>query len=97
MSERKPLSRGALVGWRRQGTETGCLVTLQVASSADDFVSQSFDRVELALNDRQLRSLARDLARAAEERGLQLRARRRPLRFWRKHFWVDVLSSHRME
>jgi hypothetical protein len=29
----------------------------------------------MALNDRQLRSLARDLARAARSRGLDLRAR----------------------
>ena len=32
-------------------------------------------RVTMALNDRQLRSLARDLARAARSRGLDLRSR----------------------
>jgi hypothetical protein len=69
--------RGALAGWRRHSTEHGCMLIMQVAGSAEDFSSKQFDKVEIALNDRQLRSLTRDLMRASSERGIQLWAERR--------------------
>ncbi|MBO9603697.1 MAG: hypothetical protein J7496_14435 [Novosphingobium sp.] len=83
------IARGALAGWRRTPSGHGIVLTLQVAESVAAFERKEFDRVELALNDRQLRSLARDLERAARSRGMDLRAPRakswlsrfNPLRF----------------
>jgi hypothetical protein len=72
MSENKVVARGALAGWKRAETEQSCLLTLQVARSTEAFQLRDFDLVEIAMNDRQLRSLARDLIRAADERGLSL-------------------------
>ena len=66
---------GALAGWKRQSSRHGILLTLQVASTISHHVQRDFAVVNLALNDRQLRSLARDLARASRERGLELFAR----------------------
>jgi hypothetical protein len=67
-----PALLGALAGWRRTGTDSGCVLELQLVASKQDFEARNFIRVDMALNDRQLRSLARDLARAAEERGVRL-------------------------
>ncbi len=67
--------RGALAGWRRASTDHGCLLKLQVAPTVADFSAKQFDTVEIALNDRQLRSLARDLARAASGRGVELHSK----------------------
>lgn len=76
---------GALGGWKRRPAAHGVLLTLQVAPSAEAFRTSAFDLVELALNDRQLRSLARDLTRAAGERGLKL--------FSRKPLWRRMLDA----
>lgn len=63
---------GALAGWRRRQMESGVVLRLQISTTVDDYRNKSFQHCNVALNDRQLRSLARDLARAAEERGIQL-------------------------
>lgn len=68
---------GALVGWRRSESEHGIVLLMQLAATGDDARNLDFDRVTLALNDRQLRSLARDLQRAADQRGLDLWGRRK--------------------
>ena len=69
----KPIGRGgALIGWRRAESDHGIVVRLQIAASADDVRNQRWETIDLALNDRQLRSLTRDLMRAAKQRGLDL-------------------------
>jgi hypothetical protein len=74
---------GALVGWKWEPTESGVIVRLQVAESRDAYAERRFDMVDIALNERQLRSLARDLTRAAEQRGIALRPPGKLRRFWR--------------
>lgn len=66
---------GALIGWERHGSEHGCVVTLQIVENATQFQDRQYHRVSMALNERQLRSLARDLARASQARGIDLHAR----------------------
>lgn len=73
---------GGLVGWRRNQVPGGTVLTLQVATSTQAFHDDDYTRVYLALNDRQLRSLARDLYRATEAKGIPLFAPRRWWRFW---------------
>ncbi|WP_336972323.1 hypothetical protein [Sphingobium aromaticiconvertens] len=63
---------GALAGWKRDKSENGTVITLQVARDSSAFDEKSFDLVAIALNDRQLRSFARDLQRAAEDRQIKL-------------------------
>lgn len=63
---------GALVGWKREPSQHGMIISLQVLNPDTGVEEKKFQRVSLALNDRQLRSLARDLQRAADERGLSL-------------------------
>ncbi|WP_076072061.1 hypothetical protein [Sphingomonas montana] len=75
-------ARGALVGWKRERSQHGILLTIQVADGVEHATGQHWQIVQLALNERQLRSFARDLARAAEERGLELFPRPRPR--WRR-------------
>ena len=72
-----------VAGWRRFDGEHGIVLRIQVFANARAFAEERLERVDLVLNDRQLRSLARDLARAAEQRGLDLRAKRPWWRFWR--------------
>jgi|GEM_PF-2365724 hypothetical protein len=76
------IARGALAGWRRKITENGCILKMQIAQSAEAFKNRAFDSVEIALNDRQLRSLARDLQRVADERGVELWAKRPLWKQW---------------
>ncbi|WP_203310019.1 MULTISPECIES: hypothetical protein [Sphingomonas] len=71
---------GALAGWRRNRTRGGTVLTLQIADSAEGFRQGSYTKLHLALNDRQLRSLARDLYRATDEKGITLFA---PRRWWK--------------
>jgi hypothetical protein len=66
------LIAGALAGWNRTMTTYGCVLTLQVGETEEQFETHDYQRVLVALNDRQLRSLARDLQRAAEFRGIKL-------------------------
>lgn len=66
---------GALIGWKRRNARHGVVLTLQVVENAPQFRDHQYHRVVMALNDRQLRSMARDLARAAEARGIDLRPR----------------------
>lgn len=67
---------GALAGWRWSLTGNGVVVRIQVATSKREFDDRDFVTVDLALNDRQLRSLTRDMIRATDERGLTLGSKR---------------------
>jgi hypothetical protein len=71
-----PVVRGALAGWRQSPSEHGTVLRLQVARTVDDARNKSFDKVEIALNERQLRSFTRDLVRVAAERDIRLFSRR---------------------
>jgi len=64
-----------LVGWKRTETEHGCVLTLQLARTGSDFAEQKHLRTTFVMNERQLRSFARDLTRAANERGIELFSR----------------------
>jgi uncharacterized glyoxalase superfamily protein PhnB len=75
---------GALVGWKRTQTDHGVMLTMQLATSKADYDQRDFQLVQIALNDRQLRSLTRDLRRAAEARGIEL---------WAKRRWWDVMGK----
>lgn len=77
------VANGALVGWKRTPGEHGIVLTLQLVGSAEDFHRQAFEVVQFAVNDRQLRSLARDLTRAAKDQGIELFAPRRWWQVWR--------------
>lgn len=79
----KPSAR-ALAGWKRIHGEHGIVLTLQLVDSVEQYQARDFERVEVALNDRQLRSLARDLARAARTRGVELYPKRPWWRFWER-------------
>jgi len=74
---------GALIGWARHSSRHGVVMTLQIVQNAAEYQDHRYHRVSMALNDRQLRSLARDLARAARGRGISLRSKP-PLR---KRIW----------
>ena len=74
---------GALSGWKRTSSEGGIVLTLQIAGSAEAFAKRDLEVARVALNDRQLRSLARDLTRAATERGFDLFSRPP---WWRRLF-----------
>lgn len=67
---------GALAGWTWTETPGGVTLKLQMAGSVEDFRERRFQHVILSLNDRQLRSIIRDLSRAAAVRGLPLFAKR---------------------
>jgi hypothetical protein len=67
-----PDDAALLVGWRRTPARSGIVLSLQLVRSVADFREHRFERLAIALNDRQLRSLARDLQRAAAARGLDL-------------------------
>ena len=70
---------GALVGWKRTNSLNGIVLTVQLARTQTALAEQNLDNISLAMNDRQLRSLARDLQRAARDRGIDLWAK--PSRF----------------
>lgn len=72
---------GALIGWKRAESASGIVLTLQLARTSDNVKEGNLTQVHLALNDRQLRSMARDLTRAAAERGVELWA---PKRWWKR-------------
>lgn len=76
------LSVGALIGWKRAWSQNGIVLTFQVAESTKAFQERDLRKVALAMNDRQLRSLARDLTRAAEERGIEIWPKKRKLFPW---------------
>lgn len=63
---------GALVGWKRAPSEHGFIFTFQVMTPEAAAQGGDPQHVTFALNDRQLRSLARDLQRSAMERGIPL-------------------------
>jgi hypothetical protein len=80
---------GALAGWRRTRTAHGIVLSLQVATSTDDAHRGKLGRVDVALNERQLRSLARDLARATEQRDMEV--------FARPRWWQRLLPPRNRE
>ena len=63
---------GALLGWRRTPSPHGMVLTMQVLRPEAFAQKQGYDSISVALNDRQICSLVRDLNRAAGERGLQI-------------------------
>lgn len=63
---------GALIGWKRRPTQNGIILMLQVLTPGAFALRGDFDNVTVVLNDRQLRSFARDLQRAAMSRGISL-------------------------
>lgn len=69
------LISGGLIGWRRKETAHGCVITLQIATEREAFYNGGAQNVSIALNDRQIRSLTRDLQRLAEHRNIQLWAK----------------------
>lgn len=75
--------KGALAGWKHNSAEHGIFISLQIAGSVEDHKQRNYARVDIGLNDRQLRSLARDLERIASQRGLDLHARPS---LWRRLF-----------
>lgn len=77
---------GALIGWERQRSRHGMILTVQLVENAAQYQDHQYHRVTMALNDRQLRSLARDLARAAQARGLDLRSQLP----WRRRMWDRI-------
>lgn len=74
----------ALVGWKRSEGQTGIVLTMEVVESAEQFERKELTLIPVALNERMLRSLARDLARAAKERGIQLHAEQAWWKVWRR-------------
>ena len=76
------IATGALAGWKRCEGMSGIVLTMQIVESVEAYQEQRVAKVQVALNDRQLRSLARDLTRAASERGTELQARRPWWRVW---------------
>ena len=73
---------GALIDWERRGSDHGIIVTLHVAEAG---MRGGHHRLSVALNDRQLRALTRDLMRASRARGLSVESRT-PFRtrLWRR-------------
>lgn len=66
---------GALLGWKRQPTPNGIILTLHVLRPEASASGREQDNIAVALNDRQICSLIRDLHRAAAQRGLAVRAK----------------------
>ena len=75
---------GALLGWKRTRSLHGIVLTMQIAEVGAPIPDGNLDKVSVSMNDRQLRSLARDLERAAFERGIQLRAPAKRFAFFRR-------------
>lgn len=73
----------SLIGWRRREGTHGIVLTMQLARSVEQARSNNMEQLTVALNDRQLRSLTRDLIRAADQRGIDLFHRPRG---WRRLF-----------
>ena len=65
---------GALLAWKRRGSQSGVIMTLQIVENAEE--DGRCHRVKLALSDRQLRSITRDLVQVAHERGIKVHTRR---------------------
>jgi hypothetical protein len=69
-----------LGGWKRSNSGHGVVIKLQLAQNATALAHRMFDTVHVELNDDQLCSLARELKRAARERGFDPWAHERPVR-----------------
>jgi hypothetical protein len=77
-------TEGALAGWKRTIVGQSLVLTIQLAHSAHDLKNRNLKTVSVTMNKRQLRSLARDLTRAAEQQGLELFAERPWWVFWHR-------------
>jgi hypothetical protein len=66
---------GALLGWKRTPSQHGIVLTMQVLSPKASTYGREYDSISVALNDRQICSLVRDLNRAVQERGLRVGAK----------------------
>jgi predicted TIM-barrel fold metal-dependent hydrolase len=73
-----------LGGWKRTNDGHGVVIKLQLADNASELAHRIFQTVHVELNDDQLCSLARELKRAARERGFDPWAHERPVRQSRK-------------
>ncbi len=62
-------------------TPAGCVFKLEITRADGGETAGELQHVELALDDRQIRSLARDLQRTANRRGISLWDERKPDRF----------------
>lgn len=74
---------GALAGWKFTPSANGFVITMQIAESVESWKNHDYANVKIALNDRQIRSLARDLDRKVKSRGLVLRPR---AAWWKRMF-----------
>lgn len=80
-NEHAPTSLGALVGWTRHNSPNGAILCLETATSLAAAKGGDVVKTMMALNVRQLRSLALDLNRAADE------AEKRTVRPPPRSFW----------
>lgn len=87
MEEDRTAGARSLIGWKRQRTLNGIVLTMQLVRTVEDVRTGQIAEMNIALNDRQLRSLARDLTRAAGERGIEL--------FYRPQGWRRFLPFGR--
>ncbi|WP_156141152.1 hypothetical protein [Sphingomonas sp. 37zxx] len=78
----QPMVR-SVAGWRRFEGASGIVLRLQLFEGHEAFEQRRLDRVDLSLDDRQLRSLARDLVRAVEQRGMALHDKRAWWQLWK--------------
>jgi len=69
-----------LGGWKRSNGGHGVVIKLQLADNATALAHRLYETVYVELNDDQLCSLARELKRAARERGFDPWAHERPVR-----------------
>lgn len=86
---------GLLTGWKRATSTNHIVLTLKVAETAEEYAADRPGRVHIAIDDWQLCSLARDLARAARERGLEVWPSPGPVRrhFLRLTLWRSTGGS----
>lgn len=68
----RPRTPAIVAGWRREQSANGIVLTMQIAFTRQQADKRNWEKLPLVLNDRQLRSLTRDLTRAAQERGIRL-------------------------
>jgi hypothetical protein len=85
----RPRTPAIVAGWRREQSANGIVLTVQLAFTRQQADERRWEKLPLVLNDRQLRSLTRDLTRAAQERGIRLFA---PAPWWR---WLTARLTGR--
>jgi hypothetical protein len=93
MDEQSSSLDGALVSWKLQSTQNGCVLTLQLVASVQDFKNRKFRIARLTMNDRQLQSFARDIIRATDRRGVKIQAPPSLWERWRRKLKLRTKSS----